>query len=115
MPKTPQNYKEFPLAFVQESIALATSGFGLVVALAWNELVKDLIAHYIAPYLGASSGTISKLIYALAMTFLAIFVTMQLVRVEQTLQRIVDRRQKAAIKPATRISKSKAAKKRRPS
>ncbi len=101
MPKTPRNFQELPLAFVQESIALATSGFGLVVALAWNELVKDLISHYVEPYLGASSGTISKLIYALVMTFLAIFVTMQLVRVEQTLQHLADRKKKSTRKKTT--------------
>lgn len=81
--------KEFPLAFVQECIALTTSGFGLVVALAWNEFVKDIISKHIQPYFGDSSGSISKLIYALVMTFLAVLVTMQLVRIEQKLQGVL--------------------------
>lgn len=86
--QAPGSIREFPLTFVKQSISLATSGFGIVVALAWNELVRDIIANYIEPYLGQSSGTISKLIYALIMTFLAITVTMQLTRIQMTLERL---------------------------
>lgn len=89
--RAPQSMKEFPLAFVQETITLATSGFGLVVALAWNEFVKDLINLYIQPFFGDSSGLISKFIYAIIMTVLAILVTMQLVRVEQTLEYVLEK------------------------
>lgn len=99
MPKTTPatHLRELPLAFVRETTALATSSFGLVVALAWNELMKDLIVRYIEPYFGNSSGTVSKLIYALVMTFLAVFVTMQLVRVEQSLPHILPSHQKKKV------------------
>lgn len=107
MPRVASGYKELPLAFVQESLALATSGFGLVVALAWNEFVKDLIAKYIQPMLGNSSGTISKFIYALAVTFLAVLVTMQLVRVEHSLKNLIERRQAAKRAAAAKITKEK--------
>lgn len=88
----PTSIKEFPLAFVKQSVALATSGFGIVVALAWNELVRDIIANYIEPYLGKSSGTVSKLIYALIMTFLAIVVTMQLTHLQMLMERVLPKK-----------------------
>lgn len=88
---TARSMKEFPLVFIQEALTLATSGFGLVVALAWNEFVKDLISLYIQPFFGESSGIISKFIYAIVMTFLAVLVTMQLVRVEQTLGYVLEK------------------------
>lgn len=115
MPKTPppKNLKEFPLAFVQETIALATSGFGLVVALAWNEFVKDLIVHYIQPLLGDTSGLASKLIYALFITFLAVLVTMQLVRVEQTLKHLLPNGEGSVEKTSTKATKKSSTRKKR--
>lgn len=50
---------------------LATAGFGLVAALAWNETIKGSIERFIKP----GSGLISKLIYALIVTLLAVLVT----------------------------------------
>ena len=53
---------------------LLTSAFGLVAALAWNETVKAAIERYIIP----GHGLKSKLIYALLVTAIAIFVSYQL-------------------------------------
>jgi hypothetical protein len=58
-----------------------TSGFGLVAALAWNELIKETVNIYIKPYFGEESGLISLLIYAVVVTALAVFVTYQLSKV----------------------------------
>ena len=58
-----------------------TSGFGLVSALAWNELIKETVNTYIKPYFGESSGLISLLIYAILITALAVFVTYQLSKI----------------------------------
>lgn len=57
--------------FLKTMTALATAGFGLVAALAWNEAIKHFIDHFIK----AGSGFVSKLIYALVVTFLAVVVT----------------------------------------
>ncbi len=51
--------------------ALLTSAFGLVAAFAWNETVKEIIDRYIS----SGSGLKSKLIYAIAVTILAVMVS----------------------------------------
>lgn len=66
---------------LKQMLALATSGFGLVAALAWNELVKEIVTEYIKPVVGESSGIISLLIYAVLITILAVTVTYNLTRV----------------------------------
>lgn len=58
-----------------------TSGFGLVAALAWNELIKEIVNQYIKPIFGESSGLISLLIYAVFITAPAVLVTYQLSKV----------------------------------
>lgn len=65
---------------------LATSGFGVVVGLAWNEAIKASVETYIAPYLGVGSGVISLFIYATLMTFLAVMITMQLAGIERRIE-----------------------------
>lgn len=61
-----------------EILKLSTSAFGLVAALAWNELIKEVVTTYIKPLAGVSSGIISLLIYALIVTTLAVTVTISL-------------------------------------
>jgi len=80
---SPESVADLPLAIVKNMIALATSGFGVVVALAWNEAIKGTVHEFIDPYLGKGGGIISLLIYALIMTILAVVVTMQLSGLEK--------------------------------
>ena len=68
----------FRKQFAKRTLALMTSGFGLVSALAWNELIKELVKEYVKPLFGESSGIISLAIYAVLITFLAVLVTYQL-------------------------------------
>ena len=63
---------------LKEMLKLATSGFGLVAALAWNELIKEVVTMYIKPLVGGASGIISLLIYAIIVTALAVLVTYNL-------------------------------------
>lgn len=86
--KTPKKIKHFHLAVIENMVMLSTSGFGLVVALAWNQVVQATVEKYINPYLGKNSGLISLIIYAVVMTVLAVFVTMQLTKVQQKLEEI---------------------------
>lgn len=62
-------------------LALATSGFGLVAALAWNQLIQAVVNEYIKPFFGNSSGVISLLIYAILVTLLAVAVTYNLTKI----------------------------------
>lgn len=57
--------------FLKTMTQLATAAFGLIAALAWNEAIKDFLDHFIK----AGSGFVSKLIYAIIVTFLAVLVT----------------------------------------
>ncbi len=66
---------------VRQMLTLATSGFGLVAALAWNSLIQEFVNSYIKKYFPANSGIISLLIYALVITFIAVFITYQLSKV----------------------------------
>ena len=65
---------------------LATSAFGLVAALAWNSLIQEVVATYIKPYIGAGSGVVSLLIYAVIVTVLAVIVTLQLTKLQEKLK-----------------------------
>jgi hypothetical protein len=63
---------------VSQMVALSTAGFGLVAALAWNEAIQAFVKEYIDQYISSGSGILSRFIYALIITFIAVFVTYQL-------------------------------------
>lgn len=111
--ETPTSVSDLPLAIIKNMISLATSGFGVVVALAWNEVIKKAVADFIDPILGKNSGLISLSIYAVVMTILAVVVTMQLVQMQGNLESITQMVQEKArtlrskTLPATKKSKSK--------
>lgn len=69
----------FHQELVSQLITLSTSGFGLVAALAWNEAIQQAVNDFIEPRI-PGSGLLSKLIYALLITFLAVLITYQLSR-----------------------------------
>lgn len=73
--------KEFKKEFSQQILKLLTSAFGLVAALAWNEVIKEFVSSYIKPVIGGTSGIISLIIYALIVTLLAVLVTFNLTRI----------------------------------
>jgi len=73
-----QSKKRLHVAIIRQMIALATSGFGLVAALAWNNVIQEFVATEIKPYLPSGSGLLSLLIYAVLVTVLAVTITYQL-------------------------------------
>ena len=73
-PKKKALHKEL----VKQMLTLATSGFGLVAALAWNSLIQEFVNSYIKKYFPANSGIISLLIYAVVITVIAVLITYQL-------------------------------------
>ena len=83
----PKNPKQLPQAVIKQMLTLATSGFGLVAALAWNNVIKEAVDIYIKPYLPNGSGFFSLLIYAIIITILAVLVTLQLTKLSQHLNK----------------------------
>lgn len=78
--------KRLHLEVIQQMLSLSTAGFGLVAALAWNQVVTEFVETKIKPYLPQGSGLISLIIYAVIVTVLAVLVTLQLSRVQARLE-----------------------------
>jgi len=78
--------KKLHIELVKQMLTLATSGFGLVAALAWNSLIQEFVNSYVKKWLPANSGIISLLIYAVVITALAVFITYQLSKLSEKLQ-----------------------------
>lgn len=76
-----------PLAVMTQMLTLATSGFGLVAALAWNSVIQEAVNTYVKKFLPAGSGIISLFIYAIAVTALAVLVTLQLTYIKERLEK----------------------------
>lgn len=79
MAESPEQKKAFHKELIDQMVTLATSGFGLVAALAWNEAVQAFVKENIEPYF-PQSGVISKMLYALLITLFAVLITYQLSR-----------------------------------
>lgn len=60
---------------------LATAGFGLVAALAWNDAIQALFQRLF----GSASGIVAKFLYAAVITVVVVFVTRHLARVADRL------------------------------
>jgi len=85
--KTQEEIRKYQLAVVKQMLKLATSGFGLVAALAWNELIKAFINDYIKTRISVGSGMISLVVYAVLVTLLAVTVTLQLSKFVEKLEK----------------------------
>lgn len=72
--------KSFHEELFSQLLTLSTSGFGLVAALAWNDTIQQVVKQFIEPKI-PGSGILSRLIYALLVTFLAVLITYQLSRI----------------------------------
>ena len=83
--KVSQEAKNYQKELIKQMLQLTTSGFGLVAALAWNELIKSFINDYIKTKISLGSGLISTAIYAVLVTGLAVLITVQLSKISQRL------------------------------
>ncbi len=72
-----------------QMVTLATSGFGLVAALAWNQAIQDFVKLYIEPRI-PGSGLFYRFIYAVLITLLAVLITFQLTRLAARFQQKKD-------------------------
>ena len=70
--------KRLHIEVVRQMLTLATSGFGLVAALAWNSLIQEFVATYVKEWLPEGGKMFSLFVYAVVVTMLAVFVTLQL-------------------------------------
>lgn len=66
------------IEIVRQMLTLATAGFGLVAALAWNSLIQTLVDKYLVDWLPVGGELVSLSVYALVVTILAVIVTLQL-------------------------------------
>lgn len=73
---------------VRQMLTLATSGFGLVAALAWNSLIQEFVNSYVKKWIPNSGGIISLAIYAVLITLIAVIVTLQLSRFLKRLEEL---------------------------
>lgn len=74
--------KNLRLEVLEKLTALITSGFGLVAALAWNDAIKELI-NALLPQPSLLWG---KIIYAIIITILVVFFTVNLGRIVNKLK-----------------------------
>lgn len=81
-----EEQKSFHIEVVDKMLTLATSGFGLVAALAWNSFIQELVNNYVKGVLPEGSGLISLFVYAVIVTILAVVVTLQLSRLLKKLK-----------------------------
>lgn len=105
--QAPQSVNEIPISILKNIISLSTSGFGVVVALAWNEVIKNAVETYIDPWLGKSSGVVSLFIYAVGITLLAVFITMQLALLEKRLETLGTKPQPTKPQPTKPVADKK--------
>jgi hypothetical protein len=83
--KTQKKKKKLSIEVITQMITLSTSGFGLVAALAWNNVIQEFVNNYIKKFLPSGSGIISLFLYALIITCIAVFITYQLSQIKEHL------------------------------
>ncbi len=69
--------KDLRIEILEKISSLATAGFGLVAALAWNDAIRGLFNHFFPK---PSDNLLALTGYALVITIIVVFVTIQLGR-----------------------------------
>ena len=80
--------KSLQLAILKQMVTLTSSGFGLVAALAWNNVIQDLVNNHIKPYFPEGGSLFSLFIYAVIITVFAVLITYQLTRLVEKLEQL---------------------------
>ncbi len=71
---------DFRKELIRQMITLSSAGFGVVAALAWNEAIQEFVNEVVNKYLSVGTGILSKFIYAVIITIIAVLVTYQLTK-----------------------------------
>ncbi len=69
-----ENLRETNKQLISQSLGFIASAFVFVAGLAWNDAIKELITRFFK----ADSGLISRFVYALIVTAIAVMVTIHL-------------------------------------
>lgn len=75
-----KNEKKLYQELIGQLLALVTSGFGVVAALAWNDAIQTFVKEFVEPRI-PGSGLLSKFLYALLITTLIVLITYQLSKI----------------------------------
>ncbi len=86
--------KKLHIEIVRQMLTLATAGFGLVAALAWNSLIQAFVENYVKVWLPDFGETTTLLIYAIIVTVMAVIVTLQLSKLLGRLEKEKDNAKK---------------------
>jgi hypothetical protein len=78
--------KKLHIAILKQTLTLATGGFGLVAALAWNSVIQEFVTTQIKPYFPKGGGLLSLFAYALVVTVLAVSITINLSKLIEKLE-----------------------------
>jgi Na+/melibiose symporter-like transporter len=78
--------KRLHLEVAKQMVTLSTAGFGLVSALAWNNLIQEFVNTYVKRWLPVDGKFISLLVYAVVVTVLAVVVTLQLSKIVRRIE-----------------------------
>ena len=76
--------KKLRLEILDRMSTLATAGFGLVAALAWNSAIQDLFKK--VNFFGTVDGLLSKFFYALIVTVITVIIAYSLSRAVNNLK-----------------------------
>jgi cytochrome b subunit of formate dehydrogenase len=86
MKESKEKKRKIHLELLRQMATLATSGFGFVAALAWNNLIQELVNSYIKKNLPENFGIISLFLYAVIVTSIAVFITLWISRLIEKLE-----------------------------
>lgn len=81
-----EDKKKLHVEVIRQMVTLATSGFGLVAALAWNNVIQEFVNNYVKKVLPDGGGMVSLLVYAILITALAVFITFQLSKLAERVE-----------------------------
>lgn len=65
--------KKLRLEILEKMATLATAGFGLVAAFAWNSAIQDLFKKF--TFFGSSDSLVAKFVYAIFITAVIVIIT----------------------------------------
>jgi len=72
---------------ITQMLTLTTSGFGLVAALAWNNVIQEFVNTIIKPYLPQGYGLVSLFLYAVLITIFAVTLSYQLTLIAEKIDK----------------------------
>ncbi|MDD3102053.1 MAG: DUF5654 family protein [Patescibacteria group bacterium] len=85
-----QNQKSLKLEILEKLSSLITAGFGLVAALAWNEVIQD----FFATIFPKPNMLLGKFIYAVIITLIIVIITVKLGNIISKLKEAISEEEK---------------------